>query len=145
MTQSSIEGFFFSPTPNLRDPSNAEVYIQALSRASTRGLPCWQPMPSTLSGTEGAVPCDVGTFSADDGFKKMFNLKDDAASIRETGQACGREVYDPPRSNDIRSKDALQAGDTVSHGAQSKTDVEWLSSGTRYIFPSQILFKDVLT
>lgn len=115
------------------DLTSAEVYVRSLSMASNIGLPCWQPEPSALFKADGVLPGDVGTFSAEDGFKKIFNLWDDAKSIRMTQsrQQDPAGVYHPPKRNILRTENVLREGETVPYGVHSETTPYMLPDGTR--------------
>jgi len=99
-----------------------EVYVCNLL-GSGNGLPCWDTSP--FEGERGAAPGDVGTYTAEGGFKRMFNLWDDEASIRRTAASLsidGKSRYRAPRRRVVVAKDRFREGDTVTQGAYaSKT------------------------
>ncbi|KAJ3548251.1 hypothetical protein NMY22_g1334 [Coprinellus aureogranulatus] len=63
-----------------------EVYVRSML-CQGQGLACWEPRsyePETQP--EGVIPGDVGTYTTDDGFQKIFNLWDDMDAIRRISQ-----------------------------------------------------------
>ncbi|KAF6744335.1 hypothetical protein DFP72DRAFT_929795 [Ephemerocybe angulata] len=72
--------------------------------SSGMGLACWNTKPHT--GAVGPVLGDVGTFSAQDGFIKIFNLWDDEKSIRKTARTTGIGNYYRP--SPMRTKRTIQ-------------------------------------
>lgn len=100
-----------------QDISKAELYIRSML-PSRKGLPCWHPRPrGPFVGENGIVPGDVGTFSAADGFNKIFNLWDDER-IRKLSSPEG--TYEPPSREIIVYQDELAEGDTIVDGTSSK-------------------------
>ncbi|KAJ3520890.1 hypothetical protein NMY22_g12543 [Coprinellus aureogranulatus] len=101
-----------------------DVYVSRMLK-SGKGLACWQPRPRKPNGDEfayGTIPGDVGTFTSEGGFKKIFNIWDDDLSVRKTAKIsdAGAGYQLPPRSI-IISRSALGEGDTVVQGATAKT------------------------
>lgn len=72
---------------------------------------------------EGVVPGDVGTFSAEDGFRKTFNLWEDLSSIRASGKTAADRRFQPPQQAMACHEDKMHDGETVVEGAVSSTIV----------------------
>lgn len=92
-----------------------------------RGLPCWQPRPrEPLKDGEGVIPGDVGIFSVEDGFMKIFNLWDDEVSIR--GSPAGASYHlryaIPPKPELVVETHELDEGQALVHGAWFETIYE---------------------
>ncbi|KAJ3512786.1 hypothetical protein NMY22_g15232 [Coprinellus aureogranulatus] len=65
-------------------PTYAEIYVRGLLH-SGYGLACWEPAPhgNDAEGSSGGVmPGDVGTYSVDRSFTKLFNIWEDEAELR---------------------------------------------------------------
>ncbi|KAF5326064.1 hypothetical protein D9611_000876 [Ephemerocybe angulata] len=75
----------------LDKPIPAEIYVGSML-SSGMGLPCWNTEPH--AGEVGPALADVGTFSAQDGFIKIFNLWDDEEAIRRTARTIGLNGYE---------------------------------------------------
>ena len=87
-----------------------------------KGLPCWQPRPDkALRGERGTVPGDVGTFTADGGFKKAFNIWEDATSVRKMAQVHGLDTYDLPDGSVVVNQGRLATGDALCRGTAART------------------------
>jgi hypothetical protein len=84
-----------------------------------------------FSGPDGIVPGDVGTFSAEDGFRKTFNIWDDLSLIRQSGKTAIDRAFLPPENDIACHEDKLQEGETVMEGAVSETTTS-VSNGQRY-------------
>ncbi|KAJ2937009.1 hypothetical protein H1R20_g115, partial [Candolleomyces eurysporus] len=98
--------------------TKAEVYIRSML-SSGKGLALWQPRPCQPRGGErGVVPGDVGSVSAERGFKKIFNLWENEADIRASNVFGGS--YCPPRM-EVVTREELLAGDTIVDGTTSAT------------------------
>ncbi|RXW17748.1 hypothetical protein EST38_g8099 [Candolleomyces aberdarensis] len=92
---------------------------------SGQGLAVWNPRPNNPDANEqGVVPGDVGTFSAREGFKKIFNIVEDSQAIR-TSKPSQNEFISPEL--DAPCKEALPLGHTFAQG--TSTDVEFTSDG----------------
>lgn len=68
-------------------------------------------------GEGGITPGDVGTYSAEYGFQKAFNLWDDGGSLQSTAKALGMVAYSPPPRNVTTDPGILKEGSTVLDGA----------------------------
>ncbi|KAF5322967.1 hypothetical protein D9611_009329 [Ephemerocybe angulata] len=84
-------------------PVPAEIYVGSML-SSGMGLACWNTKPH--AGAVGPALGDVGTYSAQDGFIKIFNLWDDEESIRKTARTMGIGSYDRPIP--MRTKRTIQ-------------------------------------
>ncbi|KAF5329186.1 hypothetical protein D9611_013196 [Ephemerocybe angulata] len=84
-------------------PIPAEIYVGSML-SSGMGLACWNTKPH--AGAVGPALGDVGTFSAQDGFIKIFNLWDDEESIRKTARTTGIGNYYRPTP--MRTKRTIQ-------------------------------------
>ena len=110
------------PDVDPRSLSNAEIYVRSLS--SSKGLACWQPEPfHPFVGEFGVVPGDVGTYSAEDGFKKTFNIWEDEISIRASAQELKERFYLSPALEVATRPQKLRVGDTIVRGASSGTSM----------------------
>ncbi|KAF5339750.1 hypothetical protein D9611_009130 [Ephemerocybe angulata] len=93
-------------------PIPAEIYVGSMLSYGM-GLACWNT--KTHSGDVGPVLGDVGTFSAQDGFAKIFNLWDDEESINLTVKAyAGLKSYKAPVRRFKKTKEGrLRRGEIV--------------------------------
>lgn len=66
------------------------------------------------------MPGDVGTYTPEDGFRKMFNIWDDAESIRVSASALMESSYEPPPNGMIHHPGKMDVGDIISEGLSSK-------------------------
>ncbi|KAF6741629.1 hypothetical protein DFP72DRAFT_942477 [Ephemerocybe angulata] len=80
--------------------------------SSGMGLACWNTKPH--AGAVGPALGDVGTFTAQDGFNKIFNLWDDEESIRKTARSTSPGNY--YRSPPMRTKKTI-------HGRSKRGDI----------------------
>ncbi|KAF6741040.1 hypothetical protein DFP72DRAFT_342991 [Ephemerocybe angulata] len=102
-----------------------EIYTTSLL-GSGKGLACWQPHPNPpYAGETGIVPGDVGTFDAEDGFCKIFNLWDDEAGLKARAQTSGVFYTSPGRETVCRED--LRQDETVVRG--TSTDIEYTRDG----------------
>lgn len=109
----------------LTDATQSEVYIRSML-TSGKGLASWRPgPPDGVAGRRGVVPGDVGTFRANDGFQRIFNLWEDQDAIRSSG--IFGETYTPPKMDAVTHKGDLSAGDTIARGTSAVT--EYASDG----------------
>ncbi|KAJ3508600.1 hypothetical protein NMY22_g16558 [Coprinellus aureogranulatus] len=100
-----------------------DIYVSRMLK-SGKGLACWEPRPRWKhnAGDCGTVPGDVGTFTSDGGFRKLFNLWDDDESVRKTAESSkDKTEYQLPPRNVILSQSSLMKGDTVVQGVTAKT------------------------
>jgi hypothetical protein len=115
--QSSTEDPFMSPS---QEPTKPETYILEMHK-SGKGLAVWDPRPhcphNANADEQGVVPGDVGTFSAHEGFSKLFNIFADAQAIRTSTRS--QHVYIPPKPDTIYKKEALPLGYTFARGASA--------------------------
>ena len=103
---------------DLTEVTRAETYVRCIT--SKNGLACWQPRPrKPYAGEQGVVPGDVGTFSAGDGFRKIFNIWEDQEEIKAARLT--QEAYAPLNMTITTHHDELSEGDTVVHGTSSDT------------------------
>ncbi|KAJ3503000.1 hypothetical protein NMY22_g18399 [Coprinellus aureogranulatus] len=110
------------PAVQIQNLTNPEVYVRKLSPG--RGLACWRPEPfHPLVGERGIVPGDVGTYTPEDGFRKSFNIWDDAASIRASALSLNKRAYLLPPSQLIYQTAKLDVGDIISEGVSSRPTV----------------------
>ncbi|RXW20158.1 hypothetical protein EST38_g5689 [Candolleomyces aberdarensis] len=86
---------------------------------SGKGLASWSPRPRDPLGERGVVPGDVGTFSAQHGFKKIFNLQEDKGAIRSS-KIFGKN-YSLPKMHVVTHKEELSVGETIVKGTSVKT------------------------
>jgi hypothetical protein len=61
----------------------------------------------------------VGTFSANEGFRKIYNIWQDQSAIRSSN--IFGDNYAPPKMNVDTHKDDLSAGDTIAKGTSAET------------------------
>ncbi|TEB33867.1 hypothetical protein FA13DRAFT_115783 [Coprinellus micaceus] len=88
------------------------------------GLPCWEPRPlDPQAQPQGVVPGDVGTYTAESGFRRTFNLFDDARTIQgitqRTRGSPGNECCNP-RAKLSHHLGILGEGDVCVHGSSLK-------------------------
>ena len=104
---------------DLTEVTKAEIYVRCIS--SKNGLACWQPRPrKPYAGEHGVVAGDVGTFSAGDGFRKIFNIWEDQEEIK-AARLVSQSGYAPPKMAVATHQEELSEGDTVVHGTSSNT------------------------
>lgn len=99
-------------------------------QSGSHGLACWYPPPRGLSRPVNAG--DVGTFSARDGFRFIFNIWEDEELIRSMGEGTSYdEAYCSPgeRNAHIESY-TLVEGQWVAQGLSVKVNSE---SGLKYV------------
>lgn len=118
--QSQLEQFIdirLLDWPRLTIP---EVYVCSML-GSGNGLACWNTRPRRpVAGENGVIPGDVGTFTAEGGFKRMFNLWIDEETIRLTTAGLGKAEYRSPPSLVEVACDAFMKGSTIAQGAYSE-------------------------
>ncbi|TEB26709.1 hypothetical protein FA13DRAFT_1007808 [Coprinellus micaceus] len=106
--------------PALGTPTPAEIYVCDLM-CSGHGLPCWDPRPRQDElQPAGIVPGDVGTYSVDDGFKKLFNLWDVEDIIRGIATTYCEGTYEP-LGGTSKIKPELGAGTIIAPGADCRS------------------------
>lgn len=106
-------------------PTKAETYILEMHK-SGKGLAAWDPRPrKPYTDERRVVPGDVGTFSAEGGFKKTFNIFEDKESIISSVYAL--DGYNPPALKVVTYEEELPLGHTIVEG--TSTDVEFTSDG----------------
>ena len=101
-----------------------EIYVRTLL-AEGHGLPCWEPRPlEPQAQPQGVVPGDVGTYTAESGFRRSFNLFDDASNIRKATQGTQDspqcEFWEPSRKP-IHRPGFLGNGHAFVHGSSMET------------------------
>lgn len=95
---------------------------------SGKGLPCWQPRPwKPLTRESGTIPGDVGIYTAERGFKRLFNIWDDDEAVLRTGRRYSETDYELPERAVVVAESGLFEGDAVVHGASSETS--WMDDG----------------
>ncbi|KAF6761115.1 hypothetical protein DFP72DRAFT_880124 [Ephemerocybe angulata] len=115
-----------------------EIYLCSLL-GSGRGLPCWQPSPQSALRTgkdRGVVPGDVGIYSVEEGFRKLFNLWEDGAAIQERARLSG-ETYELPERAVTIDIDELSRGDIIASPGISSHMVDRADG----LGPAQIKFR----
>ncbi|KAJ3501320.1 hypothetical protein NMY22_g18969 [Coprinellus aureogranulatus] len=95
-----------------------QVYVRSMLKAG-EGLACWRPRPVVPHcGPKGVVPGDVGTYSADGGFKKIFNIWEDENKICQIDISGGDAFRLPSRVIAI-DPEAIPQGFTITEGVDS--------------------------
>ncbi|KAF6743009.1 hypothetical protein DFP72DRAFT_152967 [Ephemerocybe angulata] len=95
-----------------------QVYVYHMLRAG-KGLACWKPEPSyspPAVNPKGAVPGDVGMYTPEGGFKKIFNLWDDEHSLKIMARTLDQAEYKSPPNGLVVNRE-FQRGATVTRGA----------------------------
>ncbi|KAJ3527936.1 hypothetical protein NMY22_g9598 [Coprinellus aureogranulatus] len=103
-----------------------EVYVYSMIHAG-KGFPCWKPEPrEPLKAGEGVMPGDVGIFSVEGGFTKVFNIWDDETSIQESeASRLAQAPYKaPPRHAPFIRPNELVKGKALVAGAWYETIFE---------------------
>lgn len=103
-------------SPSMNTPG--EVYIRKMLHAG-KGLPCWKPEPrEPLNHGEGVIPGDVGIFSVEGGFRKVFNLWDDEILIQSSPAARSYHLrYEiPPKPKVYVKASELDEGKALVEG-----------------------------
>ncbi|KAF6759375.1 hypothetical protein DFP72DRAFT_1043093 [Ephemerocybe angulata] len=139
------EDFNASYTPEL-DPrpleglTTPQVYVYSML-GSGRGFACWKPQnqdsvgsprrrifPSishseSTVGWRGIIPGDVGTYDAERGFRKMFNLWEDDEAIRGMARDIYHGIYTAPDDSEVKiSEDDFRRGDTAAQSASAEVN-----------------------
>lgn len=110
---------------NLTTP---QVYVRSMLK-SGKGLACWKPRPrKPNSGLRGTVPGDVGMFSAEGGFKKIFNIWDDEELLRRATSASGGLSFRLPSRSTVIEPEDIPQGSTIVDGASSQTILSQLDA-----------------
>ncbi|KAJ2929795.1 hypothetical protein H1R20_g7306, partial [Candolleomyces eurysporus] len=107
------------PTVRNTTATRPEVYIRSML-TSGKGLASWSPRPRDPVGERGVVPGDVGTFSAQHGFKKIFNLQEDKGAIRSS-KIFGKNYSLPKMDHVVTHKEELSVGEMIVKGTSVKT------------------------
>ncbi|KAF5332193.1 hypothetical protein D9611_008158 [Ephemerocybe angulata] len=138
------EGFKASYTSELDSRpleglTTPQVYVYSML-GSGRGLACWKPhnqdsagsphrriFPSishseSTVGWRGIIPGDVGTYDAEGGFRKMFNLWEDDEAIRGMARDIYHRIYSAPDDEVKISEGDFWRGDTVAQGASAEVN-----------------------
>ncbi|TEB19849.1 hypothetical protein FA13DRAFT_305051 [Coprinellus micaceus] len=99
------------------------IYVRALL-AEGYGLPCWKPAPSDPEAQpKGVVPGDVGTYTAEGGFRRTFNLFDNADVIHKIAQrtqTCIQVSHCNPSPETFTRPGMLPKGEVMVEGASSR-------------------------
>lgn len=104
-----------------------DIYVLNMLRTG-KGLACWQPRPrKPLANKTGTVPGDVGIFTAEGGFKKLFNIWEDDEAVRATGRGWCSTAYQLPERDVVITESVLARGDAVAQGTSSLTS--WTDDG----------------
>ena len=80
------------------------------------------------------MPGDIGIYSAGDGFRKLFNLWDDAASLNKSARLFNEPAYLPPARSVEQRRRILREGDTVVQGGTSTTLFSKTTDGRVCVF-----------
>ncbi|KAJ3550508.1 hypothetical protein NMY22_g429 [Coprinellus aureogranulatus] len=108
-----------SLAPPIAEISTAEVYVRSLLE-SGNGLPCWDPRPHGQNGSAaGIAPGDVGIYTADRGFEKLYNLWDDEIGIQALAESLEGEAYRPPKRTIIQRQSGLHEGEVITRGVNT--------------------------
>lgn len=121
---------------NAEKLTTPEIFLCSLL-GSGKGLPCWQPKPrKPFSGERGVVPGDVGTYSAEGGFEKLYNLWEDEVAIRERAAQFG-ETYQLHEKT-VTLNDSELSKDDIIASPGTWSDVEYGPDG---LTPARIDFR----
>lgn len=107
---------------------------------SGKGLACWRPSPRNPKfNPRGTVPGDVGTFNAEGGFKKVFNLWDDERSLQSGARSSGNMPFRLPSRSITTESNEIRQGRTIAEGASSK--IIYSESNPRLVkaFPKNLI------
>lgn len=72
-------------------------------------------------GKNGTAPGDVGVYTADRGFEKLFNIWDDELGIQTVAESLGGVPYQPPKRTLLLRQNTLREGDMVVRGVSTRT------------------------
>ncbi|KAF5342011.1 hypothetical protein D9611_001239 [Ephemerocybe angulata] len=109
------------------DLTTPEIYVSNML-GTGKGLACWQPRPrKPYAGETGAIPGDVGTYSAEGGFKKIFNLWDDEVALANKANELYQTTYRAPERNVFIDESEMQQDETIVSGASS--DILYMNDG----------------
>ncbi|KAF6750411.1 hypothetical protein DFP72DRAFT_514486 [Ephemerocybe angulata] len=125
------------PRP-LEGLTTPQIYVYSML-GSGRGLACWKPcthnsvssrrrvFPSisdseSTAGWGGVIPGDVGTYDAERGFSKVFNLWEDDEAIRSMAKDIYQRIYTTPDDDIKISESDFRRGDTVAQGASAEVN-----------------------
>ncbi|TEB30413.1 hypothetical protein FA13DRAFT_1733724, partial [Coprinellus micaceus] len=112
--------------PPLPTKTPGEAYVSAMLHAG-KGLPCWKPRPRRpIRDGVGVIIGDVGIFSIEGGFRKIFNIWDDEDFIRNSPSASsyGLPYQAPSRPWPFTEPNELVQGESVVRGVWSETVYE---------------------
>ncbi|TEB28208.1 hypothetical protein FA13DRAFT_815837 [Coprinellus micaceus] len=109
-----------------------EVYVHTLL-GEKLGLPCWEPRPLGLGNqVRGTVPGDVGTYTTEGGFHRLFNLWEDQATLCSLSDTCRTSVGCQGVSTKYHTTpDWMKGGDAIACGASTETPLKRLSERPR--------------
>ncbi|KAJ3535850.1 hypothetical protein NMY22_g6296 [Coprinellus aureogranulatus] len=106
-----------------------QVYVRSMLKAG-EGLACWRPRPVVPHcGPKGVVPGDVGTYSADGGFKKIFNIWEDENKICPIDLS-GSDVFRLPSRVIAVDPEAIPQGFTITEGVDSSENYMITTQGS---------------
>ncbi|TEB28198.1 hypothetical protein FA13DRAFT_815757 [Coprinellus micaceus] len=105
-----------------RPTASHDVYVNTLL-AKGLGLPCWEPRPSDPPNQpRGVVPGDVGMYTTEGGFQRVFNLWVDKARICDIEPTCGLHVACRGLNGAHRTISDYRRNKTViTHGVSAET------------------------
>ncbi|TEB28952.1 hypothetical protein FA13DRAFT_1793449 [Coprinellus micaceus] len=95
-----------------------QVYVRSMLNTG-KGLACWKPRPR--GGETRVVPGDVGTFSAEGGFRRTFNIWDDEDALELRASMARDTPFHLPPRNVATDPEEIAQGHTIAEGASSTT------------------------
>ena len=96
-----------------------QVFFRNMLKAG-KGVPCWKPEPRGKFPTQKVTkPGDAGTFTEEGGFKKIWNIWEDANALQQSAILFGHTLLGLPPRN-VTTEPEISQGRTINMGASSK-------------------------
>ncbi|TEB28192.1 hypothetical protein FA13DRAFT_1776059 [Coprinellus micaceus] len=113
----------------LRDTLNTapqDVYVHTLLQERL-GLPCWEPRPLDMENyPAGVLPGDVGTYTIEGGFERLFNLFADKETLCAIQKNCDDMICRDFTGSLRRTAEWMRRGDAIAYGASTEKPLKRL-------------------
>jgi hypothetical protein len=113
----------------LRDTLNTapqDVYVHTLLQERL-GLPCWEPRPSDMENyPTGVLPGDVGTYTIEGGFERLFNVFEDKETLCAIQKNCDDMICRDFTGSLRRTAEWMRRGDAIAYGASTEKPLKRL-------------------
>ena len=115
------------PEPPAAVRTSGEIYVSTMLKTGN-GLACWKPRPrKPIVNGVGILPGDVGTYTVEGGYRKIFNLWDhgDEPPSPTNRPHCPRyPIPDDERPSNIVTSEELAEGHALVQGVSYDTIYE---------------------